>query len=92
MIQWGLYPPTELEGVIMNCDEFSSHLSKWETSSSTWLNKKYSCFYLIFMLCYFSVVILGGVFERFKDPVLKTGDPARGPWVRIPPPPPYMRS
>ncbi|SPF32962.1 hypothetical protein SBF1_1180013 [Candidatus Desulfosporosinus infrequens] len=40
------------------------------------------------MICYYSVVLLGGVFERFKDPVLKTGDLARGPWVRIPPPPP----
>ena len=35
-----------------------------------------------------SVVLLGGVFEWFKDLVLKTGDLVRGPWVRIPPPPP----
>ena len=26
--------------------------------------------------------------ERFKEPVLKTGD-SKGPWVRIPPSPPY---
>jgi hypothetical protein len=30
---------------------------------------------------------LGGVAERFKAPVLKTGVLARVPWVRIPPPP-----
>jgi hypothetical protein len=29
----------------------------------------------------------GGVSERFKEPVLKTGD-SKEPWVRIPPPPP----
>src|SRR5260221_349906 len=29
----------------------------------------------------------GGVAERFKAPVLKTGVLARVPWVRIPPPP-----
>jgi hypothetical protein len=28
------------------------------------------------------------VAERFKAPVLKTGVPARVPWVRIPPLPP----
>ena len=31
--------------------------------------------------------LLGGVSERFKELVLKTSDP-KGPWVRIPPPPP----
>src|SRR5258708_27075764 len=31
--------------------------------------------------------LLGGVAEWFKAPVLKTGDVARRPWVRIPPPP-----
>src|SRR5690606_7193315 len=30
----------------------------------------------------------GGVAERFKAPVLKTGVAAMPPWVRIPPPPP----
>ncbi len=30
---------------------------------------------------------LGGVAERLKAPVLKTGIPATGSWVRIPPPP-----
>ena len=30
----------------------------------------------------------GGVAERLNAPVLKTGVPSRGPWVRIPPPPP----
>src|SRR5688500_13359410 len=30
----------------------------------------------------------GGVAERLNAPVLKTGSPARGSWVRIPPPPP----
>lgn len=29
----------------------------------------------------------GGVAEWLKAPVLKTGDPLRGPGVRIPPPP-----
>ncbi len=29
----------------------------------------------------------GGVAERLKAPVLKTGIPATGSWVRIPPPP-----
>jgi hypothetical protein len=31
---------------------------------------------------------LGGVAERLKAPVLKTGVAERSPWVRIPPPPP----
>jgi hypothetical protein len=31
---------------------------------------------------------LGRVAEWFKAPVLKTGVPARVPWVRIPPLPP----
>jgi hypothetical protein len=30
----------------------------------------------------------GGVAERFKAPVLKTGVRESVPWVRIPPPPP----
>ena len=30
----------------------------------------------------------GGVAERLNAPVLKTGVLSRGPWVRIPPPPP----
>ena len=30
----------------------------------------------------------GGVTERFKEPVLKTGGCVSAPWVRIPPPPP----
>ncbi len=42
------------------------------------------------MIYFPSVVLLGGVFEWFKDPVLKTGDFVRGPWVRIPPPPPLF--
>jgi hypothetical protein len=32
--------------------------------------------------------LFGWVAERFKAPVLKTGVPARVPWVRIPPHPP----
>jgi hypothetical protein len=40
------------------------------------------------MVYFLLVVLLGGVSERFKEPVLKTGDFVRGPWVRIPPPPP----
>jgi hypothetical protein len=32
------------------------------------------------------------VAERFKAPVLKTGAPARAPWVRIPPHPPQTNS
>ena len=32
----------------------------------------------------------GRVAEWFKAPVLKTGVPARVPWVRIPPLPPYL--
>src|SRR6516162_5102262 len=32
----------------------------------------------------------GWVAERFKAPVLKTGVPARVPWVRIPPHPPSI--
>ena len=32
---------------------------------------------------------LGGVTERLNVPVLKTGEGATLPWVRIPPPPPY---
>jgi len=32
----------------------------------------------------------GGVSERFKEPVLKTGVGASPPWVRIPPPPPVL--
>ncbi len=32
----------------------------------------------------------GGVAERLNAPVLKTGVLSRGPWVRIPPPPPEM--
>ena len=31
---------------------------------------------------------LGGVAERLNAPVLKTGEGASPPWVRIPPPPP----
>ena len=31
---------------------------------------------------------VGGVAERLNAPVLKTGSPSRGSWVRIPPPPP----
>ena len=31
----------------------------------------------------------GEVAEWFKAPVLKTGVPARVPWVRIPPSPPF---
>ena len=34
------------------------------------------------------IMALGWVAERFKAPVLKTGVPARAPWVRIPPHPP----
>src|SRR5581483_6179084 len=35
----------------------------------------------------------GKVAEWFKAPVLKTGVPARVPWVRIPPlPPAYLKS
>src|SRR5579875_2088716 len=34
----------------------------------------------------------GWVAERFKAPVLKTGAPARAPWVRIPPHPPLSCS
>ena len=35
----------------------------------------------------------GGVAERLNAPVLKTGVLSRGPWVRIPPPPPdFQRS
>ena len=33
---------------------------------------------------------LGGVAERFKAPVLKTGVQETVPWVRIPPPPPLF--
>jgi hypothetical protein len=33
---------------------------------------------------------LGGVAERLKAPVLKTGGGASRPWVRIPPPPPTL--
>ena len=33
----------------------------------------------------------GEVSEWFKEPVLKTGDP-QGPWVRIPPSPPFKTS
>ena len=32
-------------------------------------------------------LLSGWVAERFKAPVLKTGVPARVPWVRIPPHP-----
>src|SRR3954466_14077240 len=35
-----------------------------------------------------SLSLLGRVAEWFKAPVLKTGVPARVPWVRIPPLPP----
>jgi hypothetical protein len=34
----------------------------------------------------------GWVAERFKAPVLKTGVPARVPWVRIPPHPPASKN
>jgi hypothetical protein len=34
----------------------------------------------------------GGVAERFKAPVLKTGVRESVPWVRIPPPPPATLS
>ena len=33
----------------------------------------------------------GEVAERLNAPVLKTGVPSRGPWVRIPPSPPTTR-
>ena len=33
---------------------------------------------------------LGGVTERLNVPVLKTGEGATLPWVRIPPPPPAL--
>lgn len=33
----------------------------------------------------------GGVAERFKAPVLKTGVQETVPWVRIPPPPPHSK-
>ena len=35
---------------------------------------------------------LGGVTERLNVPVLKTGEGATLPWVRIPPPPPEYES
>ena len=35
---------------------------------------------------------LGGVTERLNVPVLKTGEGATLPWVRIPPPPPCIRN
>jgi hypothetical protein len=38
--------------------------------------------------CVNGVNEFGGVSERFKELVLKTSDLERGPWVRIPPPPP----
>jgi hypothetical protein len=34
----------------------------------------------------------GEVAERLNAPVLKTGVPSRGPWVRIPPSPPAVRA
>ena len=34
----------------------------------------------------------GGVAERLKAPVLKTGDGLSRPWVQIPPPPPFHSS
>jgi hypothetical protein len=34
------------------------------------------------------ILLSGRVAEWFKAPVLKTGVPARAPWVRIPPLPP----
>jgi hypothetical protein len=36
------------------------------------------------------LLLHGGVAERLKAPVLKTGVLARVPWVRIPPPPPLV--
>jgi hypothetical protein len=36
------------------------------------------------------ISLSGRVSEWFKEPVLKTGVPARAPWVRIPPLPPYL--
>ena len=33
---------------------------------------------------------VGGMAERFKAPVLKTGVGASSPWVRIPLPPPFQ--
>ena len=41
----------------------------------------------LFLLYVILKTPLGGVSERFKEPVLKTGD-SKEPWVRIPPPPP----
>ena len=34
------------------------------------------------------ILLNGGVSERLKEAVLKTVEPLRVPWVRIPPPPP----
>ncbi len=35
-----------------------------------------------------SAIPAGEVAERLNAPVLKTGEPSRAPWVRIPPSPP----
>ena len=40
----------------------------------------------------FAINLSGQVFERFKEPVLKTGVRANVPWVRIPPCPPLLSS
>ena len=40
---------------------------------------------------YYQKLKLGGVSEWPMVTVLKTVVPARGPWVRIPPPPPLVR-
>ena len=41
-------------------------------------------------LYFFAEFSCGGVAERLNAAVLKTVDRFRGPWVRIPPPPPFM--
>ena len=59
------------------CGAFMSHNSTVGTASSLVLVATLSC--------------AGGVAEWTNAPVLKTGEGASPPWVRIPPPPPLLR-
>jgi hypothetical protein len=59
-------------------DNFNKRLNASRNSKLT-----VKAVYAILQLC-------GGVSERLKEAVLKTVEPLRVPWVRIPPPPPFI--
>ncbi len=47
-------------------------------------------FFVLEYRLYLWVTPIGEMSERFKEPVLKTGDSQKEPWVRIPLSPPFL--